>query len=809
MRSPVIRVHISYLILAGFILLINAPVARAFQQTVQGANFSRQTVKSGELKLMVQSFTAGTKSPDEIKEWIESQKQELLTGLAGQFQHPELTQEYKREMREIRQRAESFAPKESKEERIVAFEVFGDEISANPVASCRYQIIQIDRRGLDLSIEDARYFHPDYCKIVTYDGQLLLLQTEHRLLAPHVSIFHTISVFKGFAPFYLFGRSFIPIPENTKYIGKDKVDGENCTLLEFPLAVSAVKEANSAKHTPVMRLWISADKDFCVQQQETYVGGTLQTSIVYEDFQQFHGEVWYPNRTTWTKFKPNGEIENQEELVVQEATFNLNFPASFFDINLKKIMESQVYFSRLSEVTFEPEETTGFDREPTTSTNEVQAKTIVECGPRSLLYVCQKFGLASSFDELASLSNLTDEGTTMLGLYQAAKEKGLEPIGVQMDIEDLQTVRFPAIAHVNDNHFLVVDAVNEGRVYLVDSAAQYDGLSIQQFQQIWNGNMLIFQRSLNIENTVIQNPEEVFLSEESYDFGQIQGGTTVKHTFILKNLGELPLHILNTESSCVCTVAAPSGDTLLTGQAEQIEVALKVPPTNTKVKETVTIHTDNPQRPTIELTLTANAYMPIAAIPSRILFGQIPFGQIVEKEIQIKRLQKIETKLIGTRSSADNLSATYIGEDKQGNWKLIVTSGNHSSIGTLKEKLFVDYIHQDNESTLEIPIRGEVVGSLNLSSKRFFFGLVTQGTETSKTIVLSNIQGRSFKVYKAVSQSPYIATKITTLADEKQYHLEATIQPGTPTGELSSTIRVYTNDEIQPEINVPIHAIVK
>ncbi|MCX5698901.1 MAG: cysteine peptidase family C39 domain-containing protein, partial [Candidatus Omnitrophica bacterium] len=51
------------------------------------------------------------------------------------------------------------------------------------------------------------------------------------------------------------------------------------------------------------------------------------------------------------------------------------------------------------------------------------------CGPDSLYQLCKLYGISSSPEEIAQLAGTTSEGTTALGLAQAAKKKGLEVQG--------------------------------------------------------------------------------------------------------------------------------------------------------------------------------------------------------------------------------------------------------------------------------------------------------------------------------------------------------------------------------------------
>ena len=48
------------------------------------------------------------------------------------------------------------------------------------------------------------------------------------------------------------------------------------------------------------------------------------------------------------------------------------------------------------------------------------------CGPESLLTVCKLFGIPASIEELCRLSGQDETGTSMYGLWYAAKVKGLD-----------------------------------------------------------------------------------------------------------------------------------------------------------------------------------------------------------------------------------------------------------------------------------------------------------------------------------------------------------------------------------------------
>ena len=66
-------------------------------------------------------------------------------------------------------------------------------------------------------------------------------------------------------------------------------------------------------------------------------------------------------------------------------------------------------------------------------------------------------------------------------------------------------------------------------------------------------------------------PSIVF-SEELHDFGGINEGDVVEHTFAFKNTGEAPLIISNARASCGCTVPEWPKEPIAVGESGEIKV---------------------------------------------------------------------------------------------------------------------------------------------------------------------------------------------------------------------------------------------
>ena len=134
------------------------------------------------------------------------------------------------------------------------------------------------------------------------------------------------------------------------------------------------------------------------------------------------------------------------------------------------------------------------DQETRSNLKQVAATRSNGCGPRALATLFELMGISTEESELAVLAGMDERGfTSMYGLVQAVKAKGLEAIGYQLSIEELNSVPFPVIAHVKGNHFVVVSAYNPPNVTVIDNRHKSDIIT-SDFAQMWSGSVLVVQR---------------------------------------------------------------------------------------------------------------------------------------------------------------------------------------------------------------------------------------------------------------------------------------------------------------------------
>lgn len=93
--------------------------------------------------------------------------------------------------------------------------------------------------------------------------------------------------------------------------------------------------------------------------------------------------------------------------------------------------------------------------------------------------------------------------------------------------------------------------------------------------------------------------------EEFHDFGEVEEGKVVEHTFVFTNEGEGPLIISNAQGSCGCTVPDWPRQPIAPGQKGQIKVSFNSKGRAGRQDKRVTLTTNAvPQSKVLNITST-------------------------------------------------------------------------------------------------------------------------------------------------------------------------------------------------------------
>ncbi|MDR3286651.1 MAG: peptidase domain-containing ABC transporter [Prevotellaceae bacterium] len=125
-----------------------------------------------------------------------------------------------------------------------------------------------------------------------------------------------------------------------------------------------------------------------------------------------------------------------------------------------------------------------------------------DCGVACLLSVIKYHGGNISMERLRELSGTSIEGTSLLGLYQAANKLGFEAEGAEGDIENLVKQKEPVILHVIKNnqteHFVVFYGMQKEKIIIGDPAEGVKLYTCSDLNKIWQSkHCLLLKPTVN------------------------------------------------------------------------------------------------------------------------------------------------------------------------------------------------------------------------------------------------------------------------------------------------------------------------
>ncbi|GIZ14084.1 peptidase domain-containing ABC transporter [Capnocytophaga catalasegens] len=112
-----------------------------------------------------------------------------------------------------------------------------------------------------------------------------------------------------------------------------------------------------------------------------------------------------------------------------------------------------------------------------------------DCGVACLLSLIRYYGGNQSLEKLREYSGTTRQGTTLLGLYQAANKVGFTAEGCEADIQSLINHPSPTILHVvleeKLQHYVVCFGYENKKFIIGDPAQGIYELSVEELEKIW------------------------------------------------------------------------------------------------------------------------------------------------------------------------------------------------------------------------------------------------------------------------------------------------------------------------------------
>lgn len=248
---------------------------------------------------------------------------------------------------------------------------------------------------------------------------------------------------------------------------------------------------------------------------------------------------------------------------------------------------------------------------------------------------------------------------------------------------------------------------------------------------------------------------DALIREQSHDFGPVPRGAKVRHPFVLINVLNEPVTIVNVRASCGCTTGQATASVVPPGKSAVVEAEMDT--RNFVGKKAtvlyVTVSTPRGREAEIRLGVSSTILGDIVLNPGTIDFGAVTRGQSATQTLTVDRVGMPTWQVSRMVSACKAIDATLTETARNGqtvSYLLKVVTKPDAPAGTIRDEIRL--LTNDPETPVfPVQVTGTVRGELSASPALLALGKVTSAAGVrgrflirgSKPFIIRAIEGES------------------------------------------------------------------
>jgi hypothetical protein len=299
------------------------------------------------------------------------------------------------------------------------------------------------------------------------------------------------------------------------------------------------------------------------------------------------------------------------------------------------------------------------------------------------------------------------------------------------------------------------------------------------------------------------------IDEPVHDFGAVEQGERVEHTFRLGNRGDADLRVEHVKSSCGCTVAVAPATDISPGEVGQVSVSLETVRVAGRTTKTVTVYTNDPETPVAGLTLTGQVLTDLAISPNPVYLGRLHRGEPGGREVLITPGRAGTSYVVtGVEHSNPALRATLEPRSDGPGQRLLIEVDPGAPLGRLSEQLRLRTT-SPRTPEMTLGVLGSVEGDVSVLPPQVTFGITRADESPERELVIRSRGARPLAVTKVSVPEDIVTYRLEATREGVEYQLTLRLRHGLPPGKVEGAIEILTDHPDEDRLVVPLYAIIR
>jgi len=304
------------------------------------------------------------------------------------------------------------------------------------------------------------------------------------------------------------------------------------------------------------------------------------------------------------------------------------------------------------------------------------------------------------------------------------------------------------------------------------------------------------------------------VEETIRDVGRILKGDKMTQEFSIQNGGDAPLEI-KAWTSCSCTVAHYDRS-IAPGQTGVIRAVVDTTSLSGPVTNTVTLSTNDPNKPQIQFILKGKVEPHVAVKPGYARYTTVQ-GEPVEGVPQTIwaadglpfDIERVVSPLPALKITYREAKPEERNQDAPGKqWRLESVLSGEAKAGELSEIVTIRTTHP-RQQVVYLPVSGLVRPLIAITPPVADFGTIELGAPQRRSLGVRNFGAEPIRITGVTGNVQGVEVTLEPLEEGRQYQVGVTVNPSLPKGPFEGIVTLLTDSPRVPRIDVELRGTIQ